>query len=354
MLMRALLLVVIFTIPAFVGCLSENVECSENCWKLDSNRLNEILLSPDALNVLSLAAEYENLSVTTTTQVSAQGDSQQGSIHWDVSKQAGTEVSSIGMSISIQGTQLDTEEVVSGNMTNIRVGSAWFQGRDARPEYVDPFVLLALQASADPGGNYPPFGFDPSIFSGFDWTITADELSTQQIATADDGTISAILELVGDPPMLVGIQMFNLGDGSSFRLDVETGDDVSINIRNDIPRIPSSITFPSNPYNLDDTTEWTMTIPVGFIMEVRPTELSVHGLKEEEGTLTTVVAIPLSDAPSNVTDDLGDWWDLDWYDSDADGLLSSGDRLTFRTNSEGTIGAGIWDLWADAWTGTVF
>lgn len=321
---------------------------------MDSNRLNEILLSPDALNVLSLAAEYENLSVTTTTQVSAQGDSQQGSIHWDVSKQAGTEVSSIGMSISIQGTQLDTEEVVSGNLTNIRVGSAWFQGRDARPEYVDPFVLLALQASADPGGNYPPFGFDPSIFSGFDWTITADELSTQQIATADDGTISAILELVGDPPMLVGIQMFNLGDGSSFRLDVETGDDVSINIRNDIPRIPSSITFPSNPYNLDDTTEWTMTIPVGFIMEVRPTELSVHGLKEEEGTLTTVVAIPLSDAPSNVTDDLGDWWDLDWYDSDADGLLSSGDRLTFRTNSEGTIGAGIWDLWADAWTGTVF
>ena len=89
-------------------------------------------------------------------------------------------------------------------------------------------------------------------------------------------------------------------------------------------------------------------------MEVRPTELSVHGLKEEEGTLTTVVAIPLSEAPSNVTDDLGDWWDLDWYDSDVDGLLSSGDRLTFRTNSEGTIGAGIWDLWADAWTGTVF
>ena len=139
-----------------------DVECSENCWKLDSNRLNEILLSPDALNVLSLAAEYENLSVTTTTQVSAQGDSQQGSIHWDVSKQAGTEVSSIGMSISIQGTQLDTEEVVSGNMTNIRVGSAWFQGRDARPEYVDPFVYshfkhLPIPGELPPGSIRPPF-----------------------------------------------------------------------------------------------------------------------------------------------------------------------------------------------------
>ena len=339
---------------SLAGCLSEETVCTENCWKLDSDSLNELLSSPDALDILHLAEIHDNLRVSTLTEVSTQGDSQQGSIRWNVAKQDASQRSSIGMAISIQGTQLDTEEVVSGNMTNIRVGSAWFQGRDASPEYVDPFVLLALQAMADPEGNYPPFGFDPSIFSGFEWTITADTPSTQQIATANDESISSILELVGDPPLLVGIQMFNLEDGTSFRLDIETGQDVSIDLRSDVPRIPSAVTFPTNPYKLEDATEWTTVIPEGFIMEVLPSELEVHGLSENDGSLSTTALIRLSDAPKNITDTHGSWWELDWFDSDIDGLLSSDDRLTLRTNATGTIGAGIWDLWAEDWTGTVF
>ena len=44
--------------------------------------------------------------------------------------------------------------------------------------------------------------------------------------------------------------MFNLEDGTSFRLDIETGQNVSIELRSDVPRIPSAVTFPTNPYNL--------------------------------------------------------------------------------------------------------
>ena len=172
--MRAFLVTAILLAMSLTGCLSEETECTENCWKLDSDSLNELLSSPDALDILYLAEVHDELRVATLTEVLSQGDSQQGSIRWNVAKQDASQKSSIGMAISIQGTQLDTEEVVYGNMTNIRVGSAWFQGRDANPEYVDPFVLLALQAMADPDGNYPPFGFDPSIFSGFEWTITSD------------------------------------------------------------------------------------------------------------------------------------------------------------------------------------
>ena len=159
---------------------------------------------------------------------------------------------------------------------------------------------------------------------------------------------------MGDPPLLVGIQMFNLEDGTSFRLDIETGQDVSIELRSDVPRIPSAVTFPTNPYNLEDATEWTTVIPEGFIMEVLPSELEVHGLSENDGSLSTTALIRLSDAPKNITDNHGSWWELDWFDSDIDGLLSSDDRLTLRTNATGTIGAGIWDLWAEDWTGTVF
>ena len=139
---------------------------------------------------------------------------------------------------------------------------------------MDPFVvLLALQAMADPDGNYPPFGFDPSIFPDLNGQSPSDTSSKQQIATANDGSISSILELVGDPPLLVGIQMFNLDDGTSFRLDIETGQNVSIDFRSDVPRIPSAVTFPTNPYNLEDATEWTTVIPEGFIMEVLPRNL---------------------------------------------------------------------------------
>ena len=178
------------------------------CWVLNDEELDDFLSKPGALDVLFLSDTNDRLRVSTLTEVYSSFDGQSGSISWNVAKDDVLEISSIGMAISLAGTQMDTEEVVAGNVTNIRVGSAWFEGRDAKPEHVDPFHLLAIQAASDPLGTYPPFGFDPSIFSGMDWTITADEISLQQIATATNDTVNVILELVGESPSLVGIQMY--------------------------------------------------------------------------------------------------------------------------------------------------
>ena len=352
--MRAALLTGIVLASLVCGCLTNQQECEIECWKLDSEGLNDILSNPGALDVLTLSEDNDRLRITTLTEVYSSTDGQQGSIRWNVAKDDVLERSQISMAISMQGTQLDTSEVVAGNKTNIRVGSAWFQGRDASPEYVDPFVLLALQSNADPLGTYPPFGFDPSVFSGMDWTITADPTSTQQIATSENEEISVILELSGDPPAIIGVQMYDLEVSSSFRLDIELGEGVAIEVRDDIPRIPTSIVFPPQPYLIGNVTEWTTVVPPGFILEVRPDEIEIIGLITNNETLVPGVSFLLSEGPMNITDDRGSWWDMEWYDSNGDGLLSSGDRVTLRTDAEGTIGAGIWDLWAEAWAGTVF
>jgi len=324
------------------------------CWALDEEELDELLSSPEALDILQLSSDNDRLRVSTVTEVYSSSDGQTGSISWNVAKDDTLQISSIGMAISLSGTQMDTEEVVAGNVTNIRVGSAWFEGRDANPEHVDPFHLLALQAASDPLGTYPPFGFDPSIFAGMDWTITVDETSMQQIATATDDTINVILELIGESPSLVGIQMYNLDDGGSFRLDVATGSEVHIDVKRGIDRLPTSITFPSQPYLLQDATEWTTVVPPGFVLEIEPSEIQIHGLHSDGDSLVTAVSANISDAPVNATDQRGHWWSLDWNDADMDQLVSSGDRITLRTDAEGTIGAGIWYIWADGWSGTAF
>ena len=336
------------------GCLSPEPQCTEMCWVLNEEELDDFLSTPGALDVLALSDSNDRLRVSTVTEVYSSTDGQTGSISWDVAKDDALQISSIGMAISLAGTQMDTEEVVAGNVTNIRVGSAWFEGRDAKPEHVDPFHLLALQAASDPLGTYPPFGFDPSIFSGMDWTITADEISLQQIATATDDNVNVILELIGEPPSLMGVQMYNVNDGGSFRLDVAMGDDVSIDVKQGIERLPTSLTFPSQPYLLQDATEWTIVVPPGFILEVEPSELQIHGLHTEGDSLITAASSIISEAPVNITDQRGHWWNLEWNDADMDQLVSAGDRITLRTDAEGTIGAGILDIWADGWSGTAF
>ena len=122
---------------------------------LNEEELDDFLSDTRGPDVLALADANDRLRVSTLTEVYSSADGAGRVDLWDVAKDDTLQISSIGMAISLAGTQMDTEEVVAGNVTNIRVGSAWFEGRDAKPEHVDPFHLLALQAASDPLGTYP-------------------------------------------------------------------------------------------------------------------------------------------------------------------------------------------------------
>ena len=120
------------------------------CWVLNDDDLDDFLSKPGALDVLFLYDTNDWLRVYTLTEVYSSFDGQSGSISWNVAKDDVLEISSIGMGISLAGTQMDTEEVVAGYVTNIRVGSAWFEGRDAKPEHIDPvsYTHLTLPTKA--------------------------------------------------------------------------------------------------------------------------------------------------------------------------------------------------------------
>ena len=148
--------------------------------------------------------------------------------------------------------------------------------------------------------------------------------------------------------------MYNVNDGGSFRLDIDKVHDVTIDVKQGLERLPTSLTFPSQPYLLEDATEWTTVVPPGFILEIEPSELQIHGFHTEGDSLITAASTVISQSTANITDDRGHWWSLDWNDSDMDLLVSAGDRITLRTDAEGNIGAGIWDIWADGWSGTAF
>ena len=56
------------------------------------------------------------------------------------------------MRFSLGTTSIDTEVIEGTETTNIRLGNVWYEGRDAIPDYKDPFYDIAQQAVEDRDG----------------------------------------------------------------------------------------------------------------------------------------------------------------------------------------------------------
>ena len=141
------LVVVLILLSGVTGCLSDQVnECpEEGCFPLTSDMLNEILSDKDSFNVIDYANYYDRLSIETTSSSTLQG--QFGEIYWGVSKDDNKELRSISTRVTIGSYTSNNEVIDGGYITNIRVGSVWFEGRDANPEYIDPFAEFAILSS---------------------------------------------------------------------------------------------------------------------------------------------------------------------------------------------------------------
>ena len=163
---------------------------------MTSDGLNEILSQENALDVLLFASENSRLRVDTTSSSTIQG--QFGEVHWSVTKDDEKEIRSISTRVTI-GTYTYNNEVIDGGPIAI---SEWVMSglrKRRRPSYSDPFVDFAVLSSQGQTENIPPFGFDTNSISNLDWRITADEESTQQVATSSNSTHSIVVELFGDP-----------------------------------------------------------------------------------------------------------------------------------------------------------
>ena len=346
--MRAVLLAILLMISCSSGCLEVPIESCEDtdCFPFNNDLLNELLSNPESLDVLLLASENSRLRVKSSTTY--QTENQLGEIHWNVAKDDEQNLRSIAMRFSLGTTSIDTEVIEGTETTNIRLGNVWYEGRDAVPDYKDPFYDIAQQAVEDPEGFWPSFGFDTTSISGLEWTITHDLESLEQVASAQNDTHSIILVLKGVPPKLICVELYG-NDDSAFVLSIEKGDDVELSLQPDLPRAAIEFNVDDSVQLSDGTTIWAGYVPLGFTSEVDAMELSFQVIESE----SIIVEFNLADLTSNQTDVHGDWWDFIYWDYSGDGYFSASDYYEIRTNSTNSVSIKTYDSWADTWAGEI-
>ena len=346
---NAILAALLVLTPLSAGCLEVPLDpCPDgDCFPLDQSALSELLSSPGAFDVVSYAEDFERLTVETLTVYDNQGQSAE--MHWSVSKDDDAGLRSIAMRLTLGTTTIDTEVIEGQEVTNVRIGGDWYEGRDAIPQYADPFKEIAELASEQPDGLWPPFGFDTTSIADLDWTITGDPFSLQQVASASNETHTIIIEMMGAPPMITGIETYS-GDDEQFTLRVTTGDAVNLALQEGLPRTPIGFSLESPSFQMGDVTVWTGAVQEGLTAEVDPVELEFHGLSGEAENATSVAVMRLDEQYSNITLDDGTWWEFSWSDYIADGYVSGGDLYQIRTNSTGELSVAVYDLWAESWT----
>lgn len=335
---------------AISGCLNVPVEECEgiDCFPLQPDALSEILAAPSAFDVVSLAATNDRLRIVTTTTYEDNG--QFAEVHWDVGKDDSAQLRSIAMRMTIGTTTIDNEVIEGQSTTNIRTEGNWYEGRDEVPEYADPFLELAQLATQQPNGFWPPFSFDTSAIADLSWTISGDQTSTQQIASASNETHTIIIELMGSPPKITGIETYS-GAEETFILRVTTGNSVSIELQESLPRAPVGFSINLESIQVGDMTVWYGEVPDGMSTEIDPSQLEFHGLSTVDGIASSVAVMTVSQESSNITLDDGTWWEFNWIDFPMPGYFSAGDLYQIKTNSTGEIDAAVFDSWAQQWTG---
>ncbi|MBK70220.1 MAG: hypothetical protein CMB53_02320 [Euryarchaeota archaeon] len=349
--MRVLLAVILLAIfTPLSGCLEvEEDPCPDsNCFPLTSDALNDILSDSNSFNVIAYSQMFDRLRVETTASSTVQG--QFGEVYWSVAKDDSKQLRSVSTRVTLGTYSMNNEVIEGGEITNIRVGNVWFEGRDEAPNYSDPFEEFAQLSTMDPGGDWPPFGFDTTQISGLDWRITGDEPSLQQVASATNSSHTIVLELKGSPPIITSIETY-AGDEDQFVLTVSTGEDVVLELMEDIERAPLGFS-PDNAFLVEgEITQWAGSVQSGFATEANPSELVIHGIIGSDDNYSSVSSMNLDFGTYNETLGDGTWWDFIWSDQDSDGLVSSGDIYAVRTNATGELSIAVYDLWAGAWTG---
>jgi hypothetical protein len=346
---RALFVALLLLLPLSSGCIEVPTvrPCPENtCFPLTSEAFDALLSDDGAFDVLALASDNERIRVRSTLIQEHQGE--KGEIQWDVAKDDSSGLRYVATRYVVAGTLLvDTEMVDGQGITNVRSGSQWYQGRDADPNLVDPFQELSQRAALDPGGLWPPFSFDTSQLSGLSWTVTGDALSSQQVASASNGTHDFIVELSGLAPKITSIEVYS-GDDYEFSIRVTTGEDVVIALQDGLPRsqVPFVPQAPKLVATYGDTTVLVGSVPDGMSHESELSELVLHAWSGGD----SVASMRLDLEDSNITAEDGTWWRFMWMDAAPKGLFSSMDEYHVRTNSTAPFEVRFYDLWSDCWT----
>ena len=292
-------------------------------------------------------------------------DGESMEITYIIGKDESSQLYETGM--AVESDMLGIEySVIQGDSKdiNVRMGNQWFLARDEVPEYIDPFTQLSemsSESSIGDGQNLPDL--TPEINSldldliGFEWTVTIDPTSLQQVATASNNTHSVMVEFLEIPPRLHELEINSHDGNEASKITIIWGGDASLSLNNSYSRT-SVLMEMDKDMSMGSTQEITIFSGVlndDHIQEVLMDEIELRIGSEdvESSEFDHFFSLPLTNESSNFTDINGDWWDVEWIDADSNGLVSSGDSYSVITNNSSAWDYEVrfYDYWADAYEG---
>jgi len=402
--MRRLLMLLLAASLVLSGCIDQITSFADDdvvedklaLDQLSSEEVNDLLQQEVNLDPTTIAGELDRFGVRMSVQTLEDGES--GHLSIEIMKDDIAQIGSFGFGFAAGIISMEVE-MVSGaeRIANMRVMNQWFTLRDEQPEYIDPFTQMAAEGEDedegdqmidDPLDNIP----DPTeMFNeAFDWTVTIDVESTQQVASASNDTHQVIVDFQGVPPRIISIESYSNNGSETVQIDYFYGDAVQLSINPAFPR--TSVTIEMDE-STDESGEFTCdnneTIPINWVndeyadcadgsdegvnesdipepltiwegevteehtQEVLLSEIELRIGEEDEEEFYYNISMMLDAGSTNVTDEDGDWWDITWTDVDGDGLVSTGDTYAVLTNSSAADDFEVlfYDHWADQYAG---
>ena len=400
--MRRLLMLLLAASLVLSGCIDQitsftDDDVVEDKIALDamsSDAVNDLLQQEVNLDPTTLAQGLDRFGVRMSVQTLEEGES--GHFSLEIMKDDVAQIGSFGFGFAAGMISMEVE-MVSGaeRISNMRVMNQWFSLRDEQPEYVDPFTQMAAEGEdedeGDPMIDNPLDDIpDPTeMFNeAFDWTVTIDVESTQQVASASNDTHQVIVDFQGVPPRIISIESYSNNGSETVQIDYFYGDAVQLSINPAFPRTSVTIetdeefeieggddgdftcdngnTIPLSWVNDgwddcgDDSDEgvpvvsiWQGEVSEDHTQEVLLTEIELRIGEEDEEEFYYNISMMLDAGSTNVTDEDGDWWNITWTDVDGDGLVSTGDTYAVLTNSSAAddFEVRFYDHWADTYAG---
>ncbi len=402
--MRRLLMLLLAASLVLPGCIDQitsftdddDIVDSISLDAMSSDAVNELLQQGSNLDPTTMSEEMDRFGVRMSVQTLEDGES--GSISIEIMKDDVAQIGSFGIGFAAGMMSMEVE-MVSGTerISNMRVMNQWFTLRDEQPEYVDPFTQMATEGEDEDEGDLMidnPMDDIPDpteMFNeAFDWTVTIDPESTQQVASASNDTHQVIVEVQGVPPRIVSIESYSNNGSETVQIDYIYGDDVQLSINPDFPRTSVTIEMDEDEEEFGEfTCDNNQTVPLEYVnddyddcidgsdegvnesdipdeltmfsgevtdehtQEVLMSEIELRIGEEDDEEFYYNISMMLDAGSTNVTDGDGDWWDINWTDVDGDGLVSTGDTYSVLTNSSAAddFEVRFYDHWADQYSG---
>jgi hypothetical protein len=272
----------------------------------------------------------------------------------------------------IGGITFDQTTVQGPDGINYRNGNddsgAWYYARDEVYEYENPFAEGEENGppSPDDEGDEEESCDLEELDSAWasDWSVSS--ANGVHTATGSNGTFTATLVALGDPPVLSSYRIEEIDGLVNCGVEVLDPADFDLSINTNYPRTSITMLFENEIEEGEDPKTWTAEVSGEHFEEANLNEIEIRVVYQDDEGQVVVAASALNQGTTSHTDDCYQWT-LSWSDVNNDGYVSANDTYSVTRTDRVFGGCSdddeyrnkefevmFWDNWADLPVGGVF